>query len=129
MATKKITTKIDTKEKKSPKKEENVVDGRFAVIQFTPHQYLVKVGDVLEVEKINLKEGEKLKADKVLLLADGDVVKVGTPYLEKVSVEMEHLDTKKAPKIRVVKYRSKSRYRRVQGHRQTYSYLKVISIK
>lgn len=125
MATKKTATKI----KKTSKKEEIAVDNKLAVIEFTPHQYLVKVGDVLEVEKLNLKEGEKIKTDKVLFLADGEDVKVGTPYLEKIVVEMEHLDTKKAPKIRVVKYRSKSRYRRVQGHRQTYSYLKVTSIK
>lgn len=128
MATKKTTTNITTKAKKVSKKEV-VADNKLAVIEFSPHQYLVKVGDILEVEKINLKDREKIKADKVLFLADGEDIKVGTPYLEKVIVEMEHLDTKKAPKIRVVKYRSKSRYRRVQGHRQTYSYLKVTSIK
>jgi len=99
MATKKTTTKI----KKTSKKEEVAIDNKFAVIEFPPHQYLVKVGDVLEVEKLNLKEGEKIKTDKVLFLADGEEVRVGTPYLEKVVVEMEHLDTKKAPKIRVVK--------------------------
>jgi len=122
MATKKPATKVN-------KTVKPVTDDKLAVIQFDPHQYLVKVGDVLELEKLNLKDGQKIKADKVLFFAAGDDIKVGTPYLEKVIVELEHLNTKKAPKIRVLKFKSKSRYRRLQGHRQTYSYLKVISIK
>lgn len=120
MATKKIVTK--------PKKTIQV-NPALAVVEFTPHQYLVKEGDVLELEKLSLKEGEKIKADKVLFYSNGDKIQVGTPYLDKVVVEMEHLDTKKAPKIKVVKFKAKSRYRRAHGHRQSYSYLKVISIK
>jgi len=124
-----MTSKKTTKTQEKKPTPKVITDDKLAVLEFTPHQYLVKVGDVLELEKLNLKEGQKIKADKVLFLADGDDVKVGTPYLEKVTVELEHLNTKKAPKIRVFKYKAKSRYRRLHGHRQTYSYLKVTSIK
>ena len=94
-----------------------------AVIKTGGKQYLVKEGDVLTIEKLDVKEGETVSFD-VLMKAEGDKVDVGTPTLSaKVSAEvMAH---GRAAKIEVVKYKAKSRYTRRTGHRQHFTKVKI----
>ncbi len=99
-----------------------------AVIQLGGKQYLVKEGDKLVAEKTLVPEGGKLKVAEVLLTHNGTDTQIGTPFLEKASVELEHNGDKRGLKIRVAKFKAKSRYRRVQGHRQTESHFTVKSI-
>jgi large subunit ribosomal protein L21 len=100
----------------------------YAVIQVGAKQYLVKEGDKLVAEKILVPEDKNLKITEVLLTSDGSDTKIGTPFLDKVSVDLSYEGDKRGLKIRVAKFKAKSRYRRVQGHRQTESHFVVKSI-
>ena len=99
----------------------------FAVIQTGGKQYLVKPGMVLTIEKLSGEAGGEIVFDKVLLLADeaGGEVKLGTPYLSGVSVVATIEAQGRSKKIRVVKYKRKVRYKRVHGHRQHVTKVKV----
>ncbi|KKT35639.1 MAG: 50S ribosomal protein L21 [Candidatus Collierbacteria bacterium GW2011_GWC1_45_47] len=99
-----------------------------AVIQLGSKQYLVKVGDKIVSEKIELKEGEKLNVKDVLLTHDGEKTQVGAPFVEGASVDLDFEGTDKGVKIRVAKFKAKSRYRRVMGHRQFESHFTVKAI-
>lgn len=102
-----------------------------AIIQTGGKQYKVKEGDVIKVEKLDElgATGKKVKLD-TLMIADsesGDIKELGAPSLgEKVTAEI--LDTAKGKKITVIKYKSKTRYRRKIGHRQQYSKIKIEKI-
>ncbi|HXK35114.1 MAG TPA: 50S ribosomal protein L21 [Candidatus Paceibacterota bacterium] len=101
----------------------------FAIIETGGKQYKAAVGSVLKVEKLpgTYKPGDKVSFGKVLLVADKDA-KVGMPYLGN-QVEAEYLETGRAPKVTVIKYKAKSRYFKKRGHRQPYSKVKITAIK
>ena len=92
----------------------------FAVIETGSKQYLVQSDQKLEIEKLPAEAGAEVVFDKVLLLADdeGKNVQIGTPYLEGVSIAATVEEQKRDKKIRVVKVKRKTRYKRVFGHRQ-----------
>jgi len=102
----------------------------FAVIQTGGKEYKVEVGTKLKIEKIigEYKAGDKLSFDKVLLVANGSDVKVGTPVVPGAKVEAEIIDIAKHKTVEVVKYMPKSRYFKKNGHRQPYFEIKVTSI-
>ena len=112
-----------TKTIKATKKPESI-----AVIEIIPRQFLVKEGDILVVNNLNLKDKEIITPN-VLLTHNGEKTKIGQPFVKGAVVRLEHLETKKGLKIRVAKFKAKSRYRRVKGHRQLETHLKVKSIK
>jgi len=99
----------------------------YAVIETGGKQYLIKSGDTLKVEKLPIEAGKEVKFDKVLLLAkaDGTDVQVGRPYLDGVSVTATVEAQGRARKLRVVKFKRKVRYKRVRGHRQSFTKVKV----
>lgn len=103
----------------------------FAVIETGGKQYLVKQGDIVKIEKINGKAGEKAVFDKVLLVADeaGGEVKVGAPHVAGATVTATILAQTRAQKVRVVKYKRKVRYKRVRGHRQSCTKVRMGEIK
>ena len=98
-----------------------------AIIETGGKQYIVKDGDVLDIPKLQAQEGSKVTFDKVLLLADEDkgTVQVGTPYVEGAAIEADVALQGRTRKIRVLKYKSKIRYRKTQGHRQHFTRVKV----
>jgi len=102
----------------------------FAVIETGGKQYLIKTGDTLKIEKLAVEAGEDTVFDKVLLLAkeDGTDVKIGTPYLEGVSVAASVEEQGRDKKIRVVKFKRKIRYKKVYGHRQHFTKVKVKTV-
>ena len=100
----------------------------YAVIEACGKQYKVSEGDVVFVEKLDVNEGEKVTFDKVLLLSDGDKVKVGTPTVKSTKVEATVLEHGKAKKILVYKYKAKKNERKTQGHRQPYTKIKIEKI-
>lgn len=91
-----------------------------AVIETGGKQYLIQEGQRLKIEKIAGDVGTEVTFDKVLLLAkeDGTDVQIGTPYLDGVTVTASVEAQGRDKKIRVVKYKRKTRYKRVIGHRQ-----------
>jgi large subunit ribosomal protein L21 len=113
--------------KKVPAKE---IQSEFAVIMTGGKQYMVSVGDVLDVELLgDLKEGEVVEFDKVLLVDDGKDTTIGTPYIKGAKVKASYQGLKKGPKITIVRYKAKSNRDRKLGHRQKYSRVKIESIK
>jgi len=98
-----------------------------AVIATGGKQYLVKTGESLKIEKLKPEEGEKVVFDKVLLTAkdDGSDVKIGTPYIEDLTIEATVEKQGRAKKIRVEKFKRKIRYHKVHGHRQKYTQVKI----
>ncbi|PKM88608.1 50S ribosomal protein L21 [Candidatus Falkowbacteria bacterium HGW-Falkowbacteria-2] len=101
---------------------------RIAVIATGGKQYKVKEGETIKVEKLDLAAGEKVTFDTLLVAeTDGSAVSVGTPSLgAKVSGEV--LNTEKQDKVTVVKYKSKTRYKKTVGHRQLMTSVKILSI-
>jgi large subunit ribosomal protein L21 len=116
--------------KKAPaKKEVKTMSEDFSVIETGGKQYIVSVGDVLEVELLeDKKEGDKVTFDQVLLSDNGKDVTVGTPYIKGAKVTATYLKEKKGPKITIVRYKAKSNRNRKQGHRQHYAQVKIESL-
>lgn len=102
----------------------------FAVIQTGGKQYKVAVGTKLKIEKIKgeYKVGDKLSFENVLLIANGDDVKIGTPYVSNSKIDAEIIDIAKHKTVEVVKYMPKSRYFKKNGHRQPYFEIKILKI-
>jgi large subunit ribosomal protein L21 len=99
-----------------------------AVIETGGKQYLVSPKDKVVIEKLEGKAGDSITFDKVLLVADGDKVNIGKPYVSGSKVVAKVIDQAKSDKIVVFKYRAKSRYRRKQGHRQNQTIVEIQSI-
>jgi len=99
----------------------------FAVIETGGKQYLIKTGNVLKIEKLDVEAGKEVVFDKVLLLAkeDGSDVQIGTPYLDGVRIAATLEEQGRNKKIRVVKFKRKVRYKKVYGHRQHFSKVTV----
>jgi len=101
----------------------------YAVIDFQGHQYQVTEGQEIVVDRLEEKEGAKVKIDSVLLLVNGDEVLIGDPLIDGAKVTAKILEHFKGEKIRVAKYRAKSRYRRVKGFRPQLTRLKIEKIE
>lgn len=101
---------------------------KYAVIRTGGKQYKVSEGDVLEIEKIEGKEKDKIVLDQVLLVRQEKKLLIGKPFLAKAKVKAEILAQFKDKKIRVAKFKAKSRYRRVRGHRQQKTKIKILKI-
>ena len=99
----------------------------YAIIATGGKQYRVKEGDVLCIEKIDAEVDSVVSFD-VLLLGEGDEVKVGAPTVAGAKVEAKVLGQMKGEKIVVYKYKSKKTYHRKQGHRQPYTKVEITSI-
>ncbi|MDD5431061.1 MAG: 50S ribosomal protein L21 [Candidatus Pacebacteria bacterium] len=101
----------------------------FAIIETGSKQYKVSAGNKIKVEKLNAEEGANLSLDKVLLVAEGDDVKIGTPYVAGAKVEAKVIKQDRADKVIVFKYHSKTRFRKKKGHRQPFTELEIVSVK
>lgn len=88
---------------------------------------MVKKGDKIQVEKLTGNAGDAIKFDKVLLTSDGSSVEVGKPFLT-TAVEGKLLSQGRGEKVRVFKYKAKSKYRKTQGHRQSYTEVEITKI-
>jgi large subunit ribosomal protein L21 len=101
-----------------------------AVIRTGSKQYKIQEGDILDVELLPLKEGEKsFTISDVLLVADGANVKVGKPLVSGAKVTVEIQDEVKGDKVIAYKFRRREGYHRTVGHRQKYNRVKVTKIQ
>ena len=100
----------------------------YAVIETGGKQYKVSEGDTIFVEKLGVEEGEAVTFDKVLVVADGENVKVGAPLVEGAKVEAKVVKNGKAKKIYVFKMKRKKNYRRKKGHRQPFTKVEISKI-
>jgi large subunit ribosomal protein L21 len=101
----------------------------YAVVNTGGKQYKVQKGETLRIEKIPGEVGSQVTFDKVLMVADGENVRVGRPLLEKAAVLASIVEQDKAKKIIVFKYKRRKRYRRKQGHRQPYTAIRIDGIE
>lgn len=101
---------------------------KYAVIQLQGKQYLVRPGQLLTVDLLPGKPGDKIEITDVLLKRDADNVSVGTPLVKSAKVVLKVVQSGKDTKLKVFKYKSKSRYRKTIGHRQSITNLEVVSI-
>ena len=101
----------------------------YAVIKTGGKQYRVEEGDVVRIEKIEVATGEAVDFDQVLLVANGDDVKVGQPMLDGAEVTAEVLEQGRHKKIKIVKFRRRKHSRKQQGHRQWYTAVKITGIQ
>jgi large subunit ribosomal protein L21 len=100
----------------------------YAVVETGGKQYKVSAGETVEVEKLPFEVGERVELDRVLLVADGDEVRVGQPTVEGAKVLATVVGHGKDKKVIIFKYMPKERYRRKKGHRQFHTQLKIEQI-
>jgi large subunit ribosomal protein L21 len=100
----------------------------YAVIATGGKQYRVSEGSVLRVEKLTAEAGANVEFDRVLLVGNGDQVKVGSPFLSGGKVVATVQGHGKGDKVRIVKFRRRKHYLRQGTHRQPYTEVKVTSI-
>lgn len=100
----------------------------YAVVESGGRQYKAVEGQAIMVERLPYEAGKEVELDRVLLIADGADVKVGQPLVAGAKVKATVLGEAQGPKIRIFKMRPRKRYRRRQGHRQTYTELRIDEI-
>jgi large subunit ribosomal protein L21 len=100
----------------------------YAIVRSGGRQHKVAVGDVIEVDRLDGAVGSNISLTP-LLLVDGDTVTSDASTLSSASVTAEVVAEIKGPKIRILKFKNKTGYRKRQGHRQRYTTIKVTDIK
>lgn len=100
----------------------------YAVIQTGGKQYRVSEGATLRVEKLTAAEGDSVELNKVLMVADGDDVKVGAPYLQGGKVTATVKAQGRGDKVKIIKFRRRKHHMKRQGHRQAYTEIEVTGI-
>ena len=100
----------------------------YAIIRTGGKQYQVAEGDRLRVEKLNGEVGDSVELADVLMVADGETVKVGQPLVEGAKVSAKIVEQGKGKKIIVFKKKRRKGYRLKQGHRQLYTALEIQGI-
>lgn len=101
----------------------------YAVIETGGKQYRVELGSVLEVERLDVEQGQAVTLDRVLLVADETETAIGRPVVPNATVEAEVVRQARGEKIDVFKYRPKARRRVKKGHRQELTVLRIADIK
>lgn len=100
----------------------------YAVINSGGKQLKVSPGDVVRLEYLGGEVGDKISTEDVLLVCDGDKVKIGAPLVKGVSVSGTIVSQGRGEKITVFKFKRRKMYRRKLGHRQNYTEVKIDSI-
>jgi large subunit ribosomal protein L21 len=100
----------------------------YAVIESGGKQHRVVAGETLKLEKLDIAAGKTIKFDKVMLVANGDDIQIGTPYVKGAKVSAEVLSHGRGDKITVIKFNRRKNYRRQSGHRQWYTEVKITDI-
>ena len=101
----------------------------YAVIVTGGKQYKVAEGEYLKIEKLELAVGEAVNFDRVLLVANGDDVKIGAPVVEGAKVVAEVIAQGRHDKVRIIKFRRRKHHMKRQGHRQWYTEIKITGIQ
>ena len=100
----------------------------YAVVKTGGKEYRISKGDIIRVEKLEGKVGDQVALRDVLMIAQEDQVRLGTPHLTNGVVTGEIVQQIKGSKVLTYKMKKRKNYRRFKGHRQLYTYLKVNDI-
>jgi large subunit ribosomal protein L21 len=101
----------------------------YAVIESGGKQYRVAAGNIIKIEKLATEPNAVVLFDKVLLLADGEDIKVGTPYLEDVTINGKVLSQGRHKKVNILKFKRRKHHMKQMGHRQDYTEVKITEVK
>lgn len=101
---------------------------KFAIIETGGKQYQVAPGTSLVVEKLPEVKGSVVKFEKILLVADGENVEVGMPYVKGAQVEGKVMEEGRGEKKIVFRYHAKTRYRKLKTHRQPFTKVAITKI-
>ena len=100
----------------------------YAVVKTGGKQYRVAKDDTILVEKLEANEGAQVTLDQVMMLGDGDTVTVGRPTVANATVEAKVVSQTRGPKILIFRRKRRKNHRRLQGHRQDLTLLKITDI-
>lgn len=100
----------------------------YAVILSGGKQHRVVEGEILKLEKLEAATGEEVSFDKVLMVGEGESVKIGAPYVEGSKVTAEVLTQGRAKKVTILKFRRRKHHLKHQGHRQWFTEVKITGI-
>ncbi|MCL1940828.1 MAG: 50S ribosomal protein L21 [Synergistaceae bacterium] len=100
----------------------------YAVVETGGKQYRVQKDDILKVELLQGEPGDEVTLDKVLMKGHDDSVEIGKPYIAGASVKAEIVSFGRDDKVLVFKYKSKKNIRKMQGHRQDYTELRITEV-
>lgn len=101
---------------------------KYAIVEDGGKQYKAILGETIEVDKYPLEVGEEIDLEHVLLVNDGETVKVGTPLVNGAKVQATVVAQVKGPKVTVFRYKAKERIRTKTGHRQHYTRVRIDAI-
>ena len=101
----------------------------YAVIESGGKQHRVVEGEILQLDKLDAVAGDKVKFDKILLVGEGESVKIGTPYVDGTQVEAEVTRQGRADKVKIIKFSRRKHSQKKQGHRQLFTEVKITGIK
>lgn len=100
----------------------------YAVVVTGGKQYRVEEGQTFKVEKLEVPTGETITLEKVLLIGNGDDVKIGAPVVEGAKVTAEVVTHGRHKKIKIIKFKRRKHHMKQMGHRQWFTELKITSI-
>ena len=100
----------------------------YAVVKTGGKQYKVAEGQYLKVEKLDGNEGDSIELDQVLMIADGDKLKIGTPMIEGGKVSAKIKSHGRGKKVEIMKFRRRKHHQKKTGHRQYYTELEITGI-
>ena len=108
----------------------NLVVMKFAIIETGGKQYKISPDESIKIEKLSadLKEGDEVVFDRVLLVSDEKGVTVGTPYIDGAKIIATYESRGRNKKISIIRFKSKSRYFKKKGHRQIHDKIKIGTI-
>jgi large subunit ribosomal protein L21 len=98
---------------------------KYAVIRLAGHQYKVEEGQEMVVDKLEFEKDKEFEVPEVLLVVDEGKVEIGQPLVKKTKIKAKVLEHLKGDKIRVARFRAKSRYRKVKGFRPLLTKIKI----
>ena len=101
----------------------------YAVFKTGGKQYRVSEGQTLRIEKLEVKPGKKVTFNEVLMIADGENVQVGSPLVDKASVEAKVISQGKGKKVNILKFKRRKHSMKQQGHRQLFTEIQIGKIK
>lgn len=100
----------------------------YAVIVSGGKQYRVQEGESLKLEKLQAEAGSNVEFDRVLLVGNGDDVKIGEPVVDGAKVTAEVVQHGRAKKVEIIKFKRRKHHMKRQGHRQWFTEVKITGI-
>ncbi len=100
----------------------------FSIVEQDGFQFKVSQGDTIRVPRIDAEKGSEIAIEKVLMVGEGDNIKIGTPLVDGAVVKAKVVDHLKGDKVLIMKKKRRKNYKKRTGHRQLHTTLEIVSI-